>query len=156
MNLMKSFGIVAMAAMMMTAFIGCGDEEGKKETLPAEDVVGMYVGTTILNMTGSDAPGAPTPAKIQLEKSGNNVKMILVESAFDAALAGAKISVDGVTVTKNAKGYVLSGSGEVAFGDGKVSVTVKGEGTPKAMKLDIKVPVMPSVIVSVLFEGARK
>lgn len=154
MNLIKKFGVVAMSAMMLVSFAACSDD---KDTLPADDVVGLYVGTTVLDMTGADAPDAPTPAKIRLDKSGENVKMTLVESAFDAMLGGAVISIDGVTVKKDTKGYVLSGAGEVDFGGNKVPVKVKGEGSSKAMKLLIEVPVVPSILeVSVTFEGARK
>lgn len=157
---MKTLKRVALALMACSAIVfmatACAEEK-VEETRPAAEVVaGNYKGTTTYKINGTDPGQIPTDAKIKIEKSGEKLKLTLVESAYGEMLQGAVIAVDNVSVAGKNGSYTLSGSSEVAIGTLKVPVTVSGGGPVNKMVLKINVKMTERMAVEVLFNGAKE
>lgn len=158
--MMKTLKKTALSLMTCTALLfmvtACAEEKAEDTRPAAEVVAGNYNGTTTYKINGTDPGQIPTNAKIKIEKSGEKLKLTLVESAYGEMLKGAVIAVDNVSVAGTNGSYTLSGSSEVAIGTLKVPITVSGGGPVNKMELKLNVKMTERMAVDVLFNGAKE
>lgn len=153
---MKKLLIVALLALLPTAFLtSCKSDDNKKEQPASEAIAGVYNGNLTITMTpGEGMPASPAVIEIA-STTETTVKLTLKESAFDALLGGEKIVVDNIAVVKSGSEYTMTGTGSVSMGGQALPITISGTGSKAKMKITIGVN-MGVLQVSAVFDGAVK